>query len=67
MNPEGFDYIVNYLEKEILEKPEMECSEALSGKTAYVAHDYKKAVCKEDETTHKWAWVEEPLDWMIEE
>ena len=66
MNPEGFDYIVNYLEKDLLGKPEMNCSETLKDKTAYVAHDYKKAVCKQDETTQEWQWVKEDLDWMKE-
>lgn len=67
MDPEGFDYIVNYLKKELADVPETACSEALGGKTAYVGYSYKKAVCKEDETTHEWAWVEETLDWMVKE
>ena len=67
MDPEGFDYIVNYLEKDLLGKPEMNCSETLKDKIAYVAHDYKKAVCKQDETTQEWLWVEEDLDWMVKE
>ncbi|MBR2212559.1 MAG: hypothetical protein IJ896_14115 [Fibrobacter sp.] len=66
MDPEGFDYIVNYLEIDLLGKPEMNCSETLKDKTAYVAHDYKKAVCKQDESTLEWSWVKEDLDWMKE-